>query len=109
MPATRADLDMGVEADENGGEADQAVHDRNKLGHLGHLHPRGELVAHRRRAAIRISDSSHRPEPGPISVATTASAMPTMPYQTARLALSWPDRPPSERMKRTPRPRRPQW
>jgi hypothetical protein len=26
--------------------------------------------------------------------------MPTMPYQTARLALSWPDRPPSDRMKR---------
>jgi hypothetical protein len=39
---------MGVQAHENGGEADKAVHDRNKLGHLGHLHPRGELVAHRR-------------------------------------------------------------
>ncbi len=51
--------------------------------------------------AISMSDSSQRPEPGPISVAKTASAMPAMPYQTARLALSWPDSPPSDRMKRT--------
>ena len=33
--------------------------------------------------------------------AATASAMPTIPYQTARLALSWPESPPRERMKRT--------
>ncbi|CAM3210512.1 hypothetical protein PAAM106076_11780 [Paracoccus aminovorans] len=50
--------------------------------------------------ATRISDNSHRPEPGPISVAATASAMPTMPYQTARLALSWPESPPRDRMNR---------
>src|ERR671910_1830881 len=39
--------------------------------------------------------------PGPNTVAPTASAMPAMPYQTARLALSCPERPPSERMNRT--------
>jgi hypothetical protein len=39
--------------------------------------------------------------PGPATVAMTAIAMPAIPYQTARLALSWPDRPPRERMKRT--------
>ena len=51
--------------------------------------------------AIRSSDRSHSPEPGPTSVANTASAMPTMPYHTARFALSCPDKPPRERMKRT--------
>ena len=47
------------------------------------------------------SEISQLPEPGPISVATTASAMPAMPYQIARLALSWPDNPPKDRMNRT--------
>ena len=32
---------------------------------------------------------------------TTASAMAAMPYQTARLALSCPESPPSDRMNRT--------
>ncbi len=44
--------------------------------------------------------SQSLPLPGPKTVAKTASAMPTMPYQTARLALSCPERPPSERMNR---------
>ena len=51
-------------------------------------------------AAMSTSESSHSPEPGPSSVAPTASAMPKMPYQTARLALSCPERPPRLRMKR---------
>ena len=33
-------------------------------------------------------------------VAMTASAMPIMPYQIARLAFSWLERPPRARMKR---------
>ena len=48
-----------------------------------------------------MTETGHRPAPGPISVATTASAMPTIPYQTARFALSCPDRPPSDRIKST--------
>ena len=54
--------------------------------------------------ATRITESTVKNVPEalcPISVATTAKAMPAMPYQTARLALSWPESPPSERMKRT--------
>ena len=51
---------------------------------------------------ISTIETGHRPEPGPTIVAATAMAMPTMPYQMARLALSWLLRPPSERMKRTP-------
>ena len=39
-------------------------------------------------AAIRTIDNAHNPEPGPIKVANTAKAMPTIPYHTARLALS---------------------
>ena len=39
--------------------------------------------------------------PGPKIVASTAIAMPTMPYQIARLAFSWLESPPSARMKRT--------
>ncbi len=38
---------------------------------------------------------------GPKMVPITAIAIPTMPYQTARLALSCPDRPPSDRINRT--------
>jgi hypothetical protein len=53
---------MGVEAHENGGQTDEAVHDRHKLGHLGHLNPRGELVAHRR--TRRDQDQRHEPEAG---------------------------------------------
>jgi hypothetical protein len=30
---------MGVEAHEDGRQTDERVHDRDKLGHLGHLHP----------------------------------------------------------------------
>ena len=44
--------------------------------------------------------SQSLPLPGPKTVAKTASAMPAMPYQTARLALSWFERPPSDRMNR---------
>lgn len=51
--------------------------------------------------ASMIAVSHQLAEAGPNSVASTASAMPTMPYQTARLALSWPDSPPSDRMNRT--------
>jgi hypothetical protein len=29
---------MGVEAHEDGGKTHERVHDRHKLGHLGHLH-----------------------------------------------------------------------
>ena len=39
--------------------------------------------------------------PGPNMMNSTATAMPMMPYQIARLALSCPDNPPSERMKST--------
>ena len=39
--------------------------------------------------------------PGARIVARMASAMPTMPYQMARLAFSWLESPPSARMKRT--------
>ena len=42
------------------------------------------------------------PIPGVSRVEITASAMPAMPYQTARLALSWSESPPSDRMNRTP-------
>ena len=49
---------------------------------------------------ITIGASSQKcPEP-PKIVAITASAMPAMPYQIARLAFSWLERPPSARMKR---------
>ena len=41
------------------------------------------------------------PTPSPRMVATTASAMPMMPNQMARLAFSWLESPPSARMKRT--------
>ncbi len=41
------------------------------------------------------------PTPGVPMVASTASAMPTMPYQMARLAFSWLASPPSARMKST--------
>jgi hypothetical protein len=37
-------------------------------------------------------------------VTKTAIAMPKIPYQTARFALSWFDRPPRERIKRTAAP-----
>ena len=50
--------------------------------------------------AMSIIEKNHKPEPGPIKVAKTAKAIPTIPYQTARLALSCPDNPPKERMKR---------
>src|SRR3954471_11809868 len=40
------------------------------------------------------------PMPGPNTVAPTARPMPAMPYQTARFALSCPERPPRERMNR---------
>ena len=50
-------------------------------------------------ATIRGS-SQVAPTPGPKMVASTASAMPTMPYQMARLAFSWLESPPSARMKR---------
>ena len=53
-------------------------------------------------SAIRMIETGQRPAPGPIIVAMTAMAMPTMPYQMARFALSWLLSPPSERMKRTP-------
>ena len=46
-------------------------------------------------------DNAHKPEPGPIKVATTAKAIPTIPYQTARFALSCPDKPPNERINNT--------
>jgi hypothetical protein len=46
------------------------------------------------------SATNQLPDPSPSIVATMASAMPAMPYQTARLALSCPDRPPSDRMNR---------
>ena len=39
-------------------------------------------------AAIRTIDNAHKPEPGPINVANTARAIPTIPYHTARFALS---------------------
>jgi hypothetical protein len=71
------------------------VHRGDQLRHLGHLHAVGDIPADD--AAGRDQDDATAaswPEPGPISVAKTASAMPAMPYQTARLALSWPDRPP---------------
>jgi len=45
--------------------------------------------------------SQMAPTPGARIVASTASAMPTMPYQMARLAFSWLESPPSARMKRT--------
>ena len=38
---------------------------------------------------------------GPARVAIMAIPMPTMPYQTARLALSWLDKPPKARMNKT--------
>ena len=50
-------------------------------------------------ASIGI-ESQSAPEPGPNMVASTASAMPTMPYQMARLAFSWLESPPRARMKR---------
>ena len=50
--------------------------------------------------AMSIIEKNQRPEPGPIKVAKTARAIPTIPYQTARLALSCPDKPPKERIKR---------
>jgi hypothetical protein len=37
--AARVDHDVGVEAHEDRRQADERVHDRHKLGHLGHLHP----------------------------------------------------------------------
>ena len=49
---------------------------------------------------IRITSQSPV-TPGARSVARNASAMPVIPYQTARLALSCPERPPSDRMKST--------
>jgi hypothetical protein len=50
--------------------------------------------------AISTIEKNQRPDPGPINVAKTARAIPTMPYQTARFALSCPDSPPRERIKR---------
>ena len=52
-------------------------------------------------SASMTSTTSGLPTEGDRKVASTASAMPTMPYQIARLALSWLARPPSERMNRT--------
>ena len=49
---------------------------------------------------ITMGASSQKlPEP-PKIVAITASAMPAMPYQMARLAFSWLESPPSARMNR---------
>ena len=49
-------LDVGVEADEDRGEADEAVEAGDQLGHLGHLHPAGD------EGAERAADDHHRRE-----------------------------------------------
>ena len=54
-------LDMGVETHENGGQTDQRMHDRHKLGHLGHLDLGGQLIAHAR--TRRDQDDRHEPKP----------------------------------------------
>ena len=51
-------------------------------------------------AAIATRMRNRLCTPGPNTVTKTATAMPAMPYQTARLALSWFDSPPSDRMNR---------
>ena len=50
-----------------------------------------------------IATRSHvmLPMPGVSTVASTAIAMPTMPYQMPRFALSWFESPPRDRMKST--------
>ena len=107
MPAATAaggaaGLDVGVEADEDRREADEAVEAGDELGHLGHLHPRRDDGADAPPSDDRQQDQQRVAlTPGPKMVASTASAMPTMPYQMARLAFSWLESPPSARMKRT--------
>ncbi len=50
-----AGLDVGVEADENRREADEAVEARDQFGHLGHLHAAGDEGAGR--AADHVSSA----------------------------------------------------
>ena len=51
-------LDVGVEPDEDRGEADEAVEARDQLGHLGHLHPADATKAPTAPPMITIGASS---------------------------------------------------
>jgi hypothetical protein len=79
---------MGVEADEDRRQTDKAVHRGHKLRHLGHL----DLLRHIPADHAADGDHDQRDEPvaraGAVERGRHGQAMPTIPYQTARLALS---------------------
>ena len=54
-------LDMGVEADEDGGKADEGVKGCNKLRHFGHLHAACDEIAEN--GAARQHQQHHEPLP----------------------------------------------
>ncbi len=57
------DHDVGIEADKNRREANQAVHDRHKFGHLGHLHTCGELISDARAQRDKHERDDEQPLP----------------------------------------------
>ena len=98
----RVQHDVGVQPDEDRRQADKGVKRRHQLRHFRHLHSRSHVLAHE--CARRYGDDDKRKVlefRGDSTVARIAIAMPTIPYQIALLALSWFDRPPSDKMKRT--------
>ena len=97
---------VAVPADQHGGETDEAVQQRDQLGHAGHLDHPGAPEAdhgadqHRRRSAGRRASGVHVvARRATAIVATSAIAMPTMPKGVAPLAVSCLDRPARARMK----------
>ena len=83
-----AEFEMRIEADENGGETDEGMQRRNELRHLRHLHLHRDLPTDDGCDREHDEDEPEIAAARPDTVGNTASAMPTIPYQTARLALS---------------------
>ena len=81
------DGEIGVEADQDRGQPDEAVQDGHQLGHLRHLHATRQ-DQHPRCCPDEHTGSDRKQVELPADladqqVASTARAMPTMPYQIA--------------------------
>ena len=84
--------EVAVPADEHGGQADEAVQQRDELGHAGHLDDAGPPQADRGADDHGDADAASQAERCSMSrstasamVATSATAMPAMPKALPRL------------------------